>query len=393
MSSAKNKHALATRAIHAGQQPDPTTGAIMTPIYASSTYVQSSPGEHQGWEYSRSHNPTRDAYEKCIADLESGIRGFAFASGMAATATVLELLNSGDHVVCGDDLYGGSRRLFHAVRERSAGLQFSFVPLEQPGALRAAIKPETRMIWVETPTNPMLRIVDIADAAVVAAEQGALLVVDNTFATPMLQRPLELGADIVVHSATKYLNGHSDMVGGVAVVRDDEELAQKLWFLLNSVGGIQGPFDSFLALRGLKTLALRMRAHSENALKIARWLEQHSAVKQVIYPGLESHPQHTFAMQQMGGSGGGIISIDLQGGLNDARRVLERCELFALAESLGGVESLINHPAIMTHASVPAEKRAELGISDTLIRLSVGVEDVDDLIAELDYALEVHSGV
>jgi cystathionine gamma-lyase len=388
MSSKKNKHGLATRAIHAGQQPDPTTGAIMTPIYASSTYVQSSPGEHQGWEYSRSHNPTRDAYEKCIADLEGGIRGFAFASGMAATATVLELLSSGDHVVCGDDLYGGSRRLFHSVRERSAGLHFSFVPLEQAGALRAAIRPETRMIWVETPTNPMLRIVDIADAAEVAAEQGALLVVDNTFATPMLQRPFELGADIVVHSATKYLNGHSDMVGGVAVVRDDEQLAEKLWFLLNSVGGIQGPFDSFLALRGLKTLALRMQAHCENSLKIARWLEQHPGVKQVIYPGLESHPQHEFAMQQMNGLGGGIISIDLQGGLDDARRMLERCELFSLAESLGGVESLINHPAIMTHASVPAEKRVELGISDTLVRLSVGVEDVGDLIAELQYALE-----
>ncbi len=386
--SKKNKtQALATRAIHAGQQPDPTTGAIMTPIYATSTYVQRSPGDHQGWEYSRSHNPTRDAYEKCIADLEGGIRGFAFASGMAATATVLELLNSGDHVVAGDDLYGGSYRLFHRVRERSAGLNFSFAELEKPGALQAAMQPNTRMVWVETPTNPMLRIVDIKAAADIAHEHGALLVVDNTFASPMLQRPLELGADIVVHSATKYLNGHSDMVGGVAVVRDDEDLAQRLWFLLNSIGGIQGPFDSFLALRGLKTLALRMDAHCRNSLHIAQWLQQHPAVEGVLYPGLETHPQYQLAMQQMNGQGGGIISIVVKGGLEAARRMLERCELFALAESLGGVESLINHPAIMTHASVPPEKRARLGITDSLVRLSVGVEDVNDLIAELDYAL------
>lgn len=387
MSTQEKQHQLATRAIHAGQQPDPSTGAIMTPIYATSTYVQRSPGDHQGWEYSRSHNPTRDAYEKCIADLESGIRGFAFASGMAATSTVLELLNSGDHVVAGDDLYGGSYRLFHGVRERSSGLKFSFVPLEEPGALQAAIKPGTRMVWVETPTNPMLRIVDIAAAAEVAHEHGALLVVDNTFATPMLQRPLELGADIVVHSATKYLNGHSDMVGGVAVVRDDEELAQRLWYLMNSTGAIQGPFDSFLAMRGLKTLALRMKAHAENALVIARWLQHHPAVSEVIYPGLEDYPQYHLAMKQMDGMGGGIISINIKGGLPAARQMLERCSLFALAESLGGVESLINHPAIMTHASVPEEKRARLGISDSLIRLSVGVEAVDDLLAELEFAL------
>lgn len=379
--------ALATRAIHAGQQPDPSTGAIMTPIYATSTYVQRSPGDHQGWEYSRSHNPTRDAYEKCIADLEGGIRGFAFASGMAATATVLELLNTGDHVVAGDDLYGGSFRLFHRVRERSAGLKFTFAELEKPGALEAAMRPETKMVWVETPTNPMLRIVDIAAAAEIAHRHGALLVVDNTFASPMLQRPLELGADIVVHSATKYLNGHSDMVGGVAVVRNDGDLAQRLWFLLNSIGGIQGPFDSFLAMRGLKTLALRMDAHSRNSLQIAQWLQQHSRVEEVIYPGLPEHPQHELAMRQMGGQGGGIISIVVKGGLEAARRMLERCQLFSLAESLGGVESLINHPAIMTHASVPPEKRARLGISDSLVRLSVGVEDVNDLIAELDYAL------
>jgi cystathionine gamma-lyase len=382
-----DKHRLATRAIHAGQAPDPSTGAIMTPIYASSTYVQRSPGDHQGWEYSRSHNPTRDAYEKCIADLEGGIRGFAFSSGMAATATLLELLDSGDHVVAGDDLYGGTFRLFHRVRERSANLQFSFTGIEDIDELERAMRPETRMVWVETPTNPMLKVIDIAAAAEVAHRQGALLVVDNTFASPMLQRPLELGADIVMHSATKFLNGHSDMVGGVAVVREDRELAENLWFLLNSAGPIQGPFDSFLALRGLKTLALRMDAHCDNALQIARWLQQHPAIARVIYPGLEDHPDHALAMRQMNGKGGGIISIDIKGGLENSRRMLERCELFSLAESLGGVESLINHPAIMTHASVPPEIRARLGISDTLVRLSVGVEDVNDLIADLDRAL------
>ena len=378
---------LATRAIHAGQQPDPSTGAIMTPIYASSTYVQRSPGDHQGWEYSRSHNPTRDAYEKCIADLEGGIRGFAFASGMAATATILELLDSGAHVVAGDDLYGGTFRLFRRVRERSAGLQFSFAALDLPGELEKAMRPETRLVWVETPTNPMLKIVDIAAAAEVAHAHGAMLVVDNTFATPMLTRPLELGADIVMHSATKYLGGHSDLVGGVAVVRDDAELAERLWFLLNSAGAIQGPFDSFLALRGLKTLPLRMRAHCENALELARWLQDHPAVERVLYPGLPGHPGHELAMRQMSGQGGGIISIDVKGGLAESRRVLERCRLFSLAESLGGVESLINHPAIMTHASVPPEIRARLGISDTLVRLSVGVEAVEDLQADLDQAL------
>lgn len=382
-----NKHQLATRAIHAGQQPDPSTGAIMTPIYATSTYVQKSPGDHQGWEYSRSHNPTRDAYEKCIADLEGGSKGLAFASGMAATATVLELLDSGDHVVAIDDLYGGSFRLFNNVRERSAGLEFSFSAIEDMAELKAAIRPETRMIWVETPTNPMLKIVDIAAVAEIARQQNALLVVDNTFASPMLQRPLESGADIVVHSATKFLNGHSDMVGGVAVVGDDEDLADRLWYLQNSIGGIQGPFDSFLAMRGLKTLALRMKAHCDNALQIAQWLETHPMVSKTIYPGLESHPQHDLAMSQMGGMGGGIVSIDLKGGLPAARKMLEGCRLFSLAESLGGVESLINHPAIMTHASVPPEKRAEIGISDSLIRLSVGVEDVNDLISELDAIL------
>jgi cystathionine gamma-lyase len=382
-----SEHKPATRVIHAGQAPDPTTGAIMTPIYATSTYVQRSPGDHQGWEYSRSHNPTRDAYEKCIADLEGGIRGFAFASGMAATSAILELLDSGAHVVAGDDLYGGSYRVFNGVRRRSANLQFTFARLEDPDAMRDAMRTDTRLVWVETPTNPMLKIVDIAMAAEIAHQHGALLVVDNTFASPMLQRPLELGADIVMHSATKYLNGHSDMIGGVAVVRDDRELADRLWYLLNSTGGIQGPFDSFLALRGLKTLALRMRAHGENALTLARWLQAHPKIGRVIYPGLEDHPQHALAMRQMNGSGGGIISVDVKGGLEAARRMLERCKLFSLAESLGGVESLINHPAIMTHASVPPEIRQRLGITDTLIRLSVGVEDADDLIADLDYAL------
>jgi len=381
------KDRLATRAIHAGQQPDPSTGAIMTPIYASSTYVQRSPGDHRGWEYSRSHNPTRDAYEKCVADLESGVRGFAFASGMAATATILELLSAGDHVVAGDDLYGGTFRLFHRVRKRSAGLQFTFARLDEPGELERAMRPETKLVWVETPTNPMLKIVDIAAAAEIAHAHGALLVVDNTFATPMLTRPLELGADLVMHSATKYLGGHSDLVGGVAAVRE-AELGERLWFLLNSAGAIQGPFDAFLALRGLKTLPLRMRAHCENALQLARWLQGHPAVERVLYPGLPEHPGHELAMRQMSGQGGGIISIDVKGGLTESRRMLERCRLFSLAESLGGVESLINHPAIMTHASVPTEIRARLGISDTLVRLSVGVEDVQDLQADLDQALK-----
>ncbi len=384
--SQDRKHGPGTRAIHAGQAPDPSTGAIMTPIYATSTYVQKSPGDHQGWEYSRSHNPTRQAYEDCIADLEGGARGLAFASGMAATSTILELLDSGDHVVAMDDLYGGSFRLFHRVRERSAGLQFSFAPLDDLDALRAALRPETKLIWVETPTNPMLKLVDIAAVAEVARDAGVLLVVDNTFATPMLQRPLELGADIVMHSATKFLNGHSDMVGGVAVARE-AELGDRLWFLLNSTGGIQGPFDAFLALRGLKTLHLRMKAHCENALAIAQWLEADDRVDRVIYPGLVAHPQHALAMRQMGGQGGGIVSLVPKGGFPAAKSMLEHTKLFSLAESLGGVESLVNHPAIMTHASVPPERRAAIGISDDLVRLSVGVEDLDDLVGDLDEAL------
>ena len=379
-------HGLGTRAIHAGQSPDPSTGAVMTPIYATSTYVQSSPGVHQGFEYSRSHNPTRFAYERCVAALEGGTQGYAFASGLAATSTVLEMFDTGSHVVCMDDVYGGTYRLFERVRRRSAGLDFDFVDLGDMDALAAAVKPNTRMIWCETPTNPMLKIVDIARLAEFARARGIVLAVDNTFSSPILQRPLEHGAHLVMHSATKYLNGHSDMVGGMIVVGDDAGLAEQMTFLQNAVGGVQGPFDSFLALRGLKTLHLRMRAHCESALQLAQWLESHPAIEKVIYPGLASHPQHALAKRQMDGFGG-MISIVLKGGLEAARRFMERTELFACAESLGGVESLVNHPAIMTHASVPAERRAALGISDALVRLSVGVEDVGDLRAELDAAL------
>ena len=380
-----DKRAFATRVIHGGQTPDPSTGAIMPPIYATSTYVQSSPGVHQGYEYSRSQNPTRMAYERCLADLESGTHGFAFASGMAAIGTILELLEAGSHVVAMHDLYGGTYRLFEQVRRRSAGLDFSFVDLSRPGTLESALRPDTRMVWVETPTNPLLHLVDLEEVVQVARARDLLTVVDNTFATPYNQRPLEQGCDIVVHSATKYLNGHSDMVGGAVMVAD-EALAEKLAFLQNAVGGVAGPFDSFLALRGLKTLALRMARHAENATRIASWLSEHDKVERVLYPGLESHPQHELARRQMK-TAAGIITFFIEGGLEEARRFLERCRLFALAESLGGVESLVDHPAIMTHASVPADARAELGISDTLIRLSVGIEDADDLIADLDRAL------
>lgn len=376
---------LGTRAIHAGQAPDPSTGAIMTPIYATSTYVQSSPGKHQGFEYSRSQNPTRMAYERCVAALEGGKAGFAFGSGLAAASTVLDLLDSGSHVIAMDDLYGGTYRLFERVRRRSAGLDFSFVDLNDVSALKAALKPNTRMIWAETPTNPMLKLVDLAKVSTFARKHGLIVVVDNTFCSPMLQRPLELGADLVLHSATKYLNGHSDMVGGIVVAGSDE-LSENMGFLQNSVGAIAGPFDAFLAMRGLKTLHLRMEAHCENALAIAKWLERHPKIERVIYPGLKSHPQHALAKRQMHGFGG-IISVEVKGGLKASRRMLERCELFALAESLGGVESLIEHPAIMTHASVPAANRRRLGISDGLVRLSVGVEDLADLVAELELAL------
>jgi cystathionine gamma-lyase len=376
---------LGTRAIHAGQHPDPSTGAIMTPIYATSTYVQSSPGKHQGYEYSRTQNPTRMAYERCVADLEGGVAGFAFGSGLAAASTVLDLLDSGSHVIAMDDLYGGTYRLFERVRRRSAGLDFSFVDLNDGQALKAALKPNTRMIWAETPTNPMLKLVDLAKVAAFARKHGLILVVDNTFCSPMLQRPLEFGADLVLHSATKYLNGHSDMVGGI-VVAGTKDLAEQMGFLQNSVGAIAGPFDAFLAMRGLKTLHLRMKAHCAGASELAGWLEKHPAIERVIYPGLKSHPQHALAKRQMEGFGG-IISVEVKGGIKKARRMLERCKLFALAESLGGVESLIEHPAIMTHASVPIANRKRLGISDGLVRLSVGVEDIFDLRSELASAL------
>ena len=377
---------LGTLAIHAGQAPDPTTGAVMPPIYATSTYAQASPGVHQGFEYSRTHNPTRFAYERCIAGLEGGTRGFAFASGLAATSTLLELFDSGDHVIAMDDIYGGSYRLFERVRRRSAGLDFSFVDLTDSAAFEAAIQPRTKLVWVETPTNPLLKIVDLQAVSAIARRHGLLVVVDNTFASPILQRPLGHGADVVMHSATKFLNGHSDMVGGVLVVGDNPELAEQIAFLQNSIGAVQGPFDSFLALRGLKTLHLRMRAHCDNALAMARHLDGHPAIERVIYPGLESHPQHALATRQMDGYGG-IVSIVLKGGFPAAKRFCEQTRLFTLAESLGGVESLVNHPAVMTHASIPPERRAALGIGDGLVRLSVGIEDVADLLADATEAL------
>ena len=386
MKKSKQGLGFATRAIHAGQSPDPTTGAVMPPIYAVSTYAQESPGVHKGYEYSRTQNPTRMAWERCIADLESGTEGFAFASGMAATATLLELLDTGDHVLALDDLYGGTFRLFERVRRRSAALDFSFADLSEPKAAAAALKPNTRMIWIESPSNPLLRLVDIAPLADLARSHGILLVVDNTFATPWIQRPLELGADIVMHSATKFLNGHSDMVGGVAVVRD-AALGERVAFLQNAIGAVGGPFDSFLALRGLKTLPLRMRQSSESAQAIAERLERHPRVERVLYPGLASHPQRALAARQMKAGGSGIVTFFLKGGLAETRGFLERLELFTIAESLGGVESLVDHPAIMTHASVPPAAREKLGISDSLVRLSVGIEDTADLIADLENAL------
>jgi cystathionine gamma-lyase len=387
--SSKDTHQFATRVIHAGQSPDPTTGAIMPPIYATSTYVQQSPGVHKGLDYGRSHNPTRFALERCIADLEGGTRAFAFASGLAAISTTLELLDAGAHIIASDDLYGGTFRLFDKVRTRSAGHRFSFVDLSDPQALRAAIRPETKMVWVETPSNPMLKLTDLEAIARIAHEHGLLAVADNTFASPYVQRPLEAGFDVVVHSSTKYLNGHSDVIGGVAVVgqrAEDAGHAERLGFLQNAVGAIAGPFDSFLVLRGLKTLALRMQRHGENASALAQWLERHPKVARVHYPGLESHPQHALAKRQMKGFGG-MLSVTLKTDLAGARRFLEACEVFSLAESLGGVESLIEHPALMTHATIPPEQRAQLGIGDALVRLSVGVEDLADQRADLEGAL------
>ena len=381
-----NRLGFATRGIHAGQSPDPSTGAIMTPIYATSTYVQQSPGVHKGYEYSRSQNPTRMAYERCIADLESGTKGYAFASGLSATATVLDMLDSGAHVIAMDDLYGGTYRLFERVRKRSAGLNFTFVDLDDLKKVEAAIRPETKLIWVESPTNPLLRLVDFQALAELAKKRGIITCADNTFASPYVQRPLEMGFDLVMHSATKYLNGHSDIIGGVVVAGENAELRDKLTFLHNAVGAVASPFDSFLALRGLKTLGLRMERHCHNAMAVARWLEKHPKIERVYYPGLASHRQHALAKRQMPNFGGMVTAV-MKGTLVDAKRFLERCQIFALAESLGGVESLIEHPAIMTHASIPAEKRAALGIGDGLVRLSVGIEDEADLIADLEQAL------
>jgi len=383
--SSKKTHGIGTKAIHAGQSPDPSTGAVMVPIYATSTYAQASPGDHQGYEYSRSHNPTRFAYERCVAELESGTHGYAFASGLAATSTVLELLDSGAHVICMDDVYGGTYRLFERVRRRSAGLEFSFVDLNNLDAVKAALQPNTKMIWCETPTNPLLKLVDIRRLAEFAKANGLLLAVDNTFSSPVLQRPLELGADIVMHSATKYLNAHSNICGGMVVVKD-AALAEQMTFLQNAIGGVQGPFDSFLALRGLKTLHLRMKAHCENAQFIAEKLEAHPAVEKVAYPGLASHPQHALAKTQMYGFGG-MVSVWLKGGFPEAKRFMERLELFTCAESLGGVESLANHPAVMTHASIPEDRRNALGVTGNLVRLSVGVEDAMDLWSDIQQAL------
>jgi cystathionine gamma-lyase len=384
-----NKQHIATRVIHAGQAPDPSTGAVMPPIYATSTFEQESPGVHKGLDYGRSHNPTRWALERCVADLESGSAGFAFASGLAAISAVLELLPAGSHIVAGDDMYGGTYRLFERVRRRSAGHDFSYVDLTNPAALEAALRPETRMVWVESPTNPMLKLADLEAIGAICRARGVIAVCDNTFASPVVQRPLECGFDIVVHSTTKYMNGHSDVIGGAAVVGTQphhQPLREQLGFLQNSVGAIQGPFDSFLVLRGIKTLALRLERSCASALALAQWLEREPKVRRVYYPGLESHPQHALARRQMNGYGG-IISIELDTDLAGARRFLERCEVFTLAESLGGVESLIEHPALMTHASIPSAQRAALGISDTLIRLSVGIEHIDDQREDLRQAL------
>lgn len=390
MNDSNNKKHIATRVIHGGQAPDPTTGAVMPPIYATSTFMQQSPGVHKGLDYGRSHNPTRWALERCVADLEGGAQAFAFASGLAAISTVLELADSNSHIIAGDDMYGGTYRLFERVRRRSAGHEFTYVDLTSTEALLAAIRPETRMVWVETPTNPMLKLADLAAIAAICRERGIISVCDNTFASPIVQRPLEAGFDIVVHSTTKYMNGHSDVIGGVAVVGGEAHqraMCEQLGFLQNSVGAIQGPFDSFLVLRGIKTLALRLERSCANALSLAQWLEREPKVKRVYYPGLESHPQHALARRQMNGYGGGIISIELDTDLAGARRFLERCEVFTLAESLGGVESLIEHPALMTHATIPPAQRALLGISDSFIRLSVGIEDLEDQRTDLRAAL------
>ena len=387
MKDKKNSQGFSTKAIHSGQKPDPTTGAIIGPIYTSSTYVQDSPGEHKGYDYSRTVNPTRKALETCIADLEQGGSGYAYASGMAATATVLEILDSGDHVISMDDLYGGTYRLFKNVRERSSGLDFSFTDLRVLDNLASSVQENSKMIWVESPSNPLLRIVDLKEVSKFAKNHGLITVCDNTFCSPYLQKPLTLGFDIVVHSATKYLNGHSDVIGGIVVCSEErKDLKEKLDFLSNSIGSIMSPFDSYLVLRSLKTLAVRMEKHCKNASQVAAFLQDHNAVEKIYYPGLSSHPQHDLAKNQMKGFGG-IITVVLKGGLESAKSFLGRTKLFSLAESLGGVESLIEHPAIMTHASVPPNIREKLGIEDGLVRLSVGIESIKDLLQDLEQAL------
>ncbi len=380
-----NNNKLETRVIHGGQEPEPTTGAVMPPIVTASTYKQSSPGKHNGFEYSRSHNPTRFAYERAVANLESGEAGFAFASGLAAISTLLELLQPGDHVIAADDLYGGTFRLFDMIKQRSQGIKFSFVDCVDTKNIEPAITPDTKMIWIETPSNPLLKLLDIAAIALIAKKHDLLSVCDNTFASPIIQRPLELGFDIVMHSATKYLNGHSDVISGVVVTKD-AAMTEKIRYLQNAVGAIGGAFDSYFVLRGIKTLAIRMQRHSENAMQIAEWLEHNPAVKKVYYPGLKSHPQHSIAQKQMC-LYGGMVSFELDANLQQTIQFLENCNLFTLAESLGGVESLIEHPAIMTHASIPAATREKIGITDGLIRLSVGIEHVADLIDDLDQAI------
>ena len=387
MTDSHDKHAFATRAIHAGQTPDPSTGAVMQPIYATSTFKQSSPGVHTGFEYARSQNPTRMAFERCIADLESGTRGFAFSSGLAASSTVLELLDAGSHIVAVDDMYGGSWRLFERVRKRSMGLRVSYADPAVAGSLEKALQPDTKMIWAETPSNPLLKVSDLAAIAKIGKARGILTVVDNTFASPWLQRPLELGIDMVVHSVTKYINGHSDMVGGLVVVGERKEIAEKLEFMQNAIGSILDPFSSFLALRGVKTLPLRMRQHCGNAMHLATWLQSHPKIERIIYPGLPTHPQHLLAAKQMNAFYGAMIAVYLKTDMAGVRRALEACQVFTLAESLGGVESLIGHPVTMSHGSLPVERRARLGIVDNLVRLSVGIEAVEDLIADLEQAL------
>ncbi len=377
---------FATRSIHAGQTPDPATGAVMQPIYATSTFKQSSPGVHTGYEYARTQNPTRMAFERCIADLEGGAHGFAFASGLGAMATVLELLDQGSHIVAVDDMYGGSWRLFDRIRKRTAGLRVSYVDPDRPETIENALRADTKIIWVESPSNPVLKVTDLEAVARLASSRGILTVCDNTFASPALQRPLALGFDIVLHSITKYINGHSDAVGGIVIIGDNRELKDKLEFMQNAIGSIMDPFTAFLALRGVKTLPLRMHQHCYNALVIAQWLDAHPKTERVIYPGLPKHPQHALAARQMSGFGG-MIAVYLKTDLAGTKRFLERCELFTLAESLGGVESLIGHPGLMSHASLPAERRAQLKLTDNLVRLSVGIEDVEDLTADLDRAL------